>query len=52
MNEPTLAPSLAAVLLAGWLMVQAGVGKKMLDWRPRPLRCRACRGVLQRCRCR
>jgi hypothetical protein len=52
MNETALAPTLAAVLLAGWLMVQAGLGKQMLEWRPPTLRCRSCRRVKQRCRCR
>lgn len=32
-HHPTIAPTLAATMLVGWLMVQAGLAKRMLDWR-------------------
>lgn len=32
-TDPSIAPTLGAIMLVGWLMVQAGLGKRMLDWR-------------------
>jgi hypothetical protein len=44
--DPLLANSLAAVW-AGVLMVQAGLGKRLLSWRPEPVR-RRCAASLRR----
>jgi hypothetical protein len=32
-TDPSIAPTLGAITLVGWLMVQAGLAKRMLDWR-------------------
>jgi hypothetical protein len=38
-------------MFAGWLMVQAGIGKRMLTRRERHIRCRSCGRSRRYCRC-
>jgi hypothetical protein len=49
--DPQLS-TVAAALIAGYLMTVAGVHKRVLRWRDPPRRCPACRHEQRDCICR